>query len=93
MAGDFNATLDHFARFSVGGAHFGECRDAAALTGNAAVGTWPTDLPALLGTPIDHVLSTPNWRVSGARVLDAPGSDHRALLAQLSRRLSGGTHR
>ena len=56
-------------------------------TDNAAVGTWPTMLPALIGAPIDHVLATPNWRVSGMRVIashDGYGSDHRPILVQLS---------
>ena len=54
---------------------------------NAAVGTWPTSVPALLGTPIDHVLATPNWRFTGFRVLgdeDSAGSDHRPVIARLA---------
>ncbi len=86
MAGDFNATVDHFDGLGTGTAHLGACRDGAAVTRNAAVGTWPTSLPALLGTPIDHVLATPNWRFTGFRVLtdaDSAGSDHRPVLARL----------
>jgi endonuclease/exonuclease/phosphatase (EEP) superfamily protein YafD len=59
----------------------------AAATGNAAVGTWPTSVPALVGAPIDHVLATPNWTPTGFRVLageDAAGSDHRPVLARLA---------
>ena len=88
MAGDFNATLDHFAglpRFA--GADLGACFDAAQATDNAAVGTWPTRLPAILGAPIDHVLATSQWTVTGMRVvesLDGAGSDHRPVLVQLS---------
>jgi endonuclease/exonuclease/phosphatase (EEP) superfamily protein YafD len=51
------------------------------------VGTWPTNVPALVGAPIDHVLATPNWRATGFRVLageDAAGSDHRPVLARLA---------
>ena len=61
--------------------------DAASATDNAAVGTWPTALPALLGAPIDRVLATENWRVTGMRVIqshDSHGSDHRPVLAQLT---------
>ncbi|TBN57323.1 endonuclease/exonuclease/phosphatase family protein [Glaciihabitans arcticus] len=88
MAGDFNSTIDHFAGLGNGdGTVLGDCRDAAALTDNAAVGTWPTTLPALAGAPIDHIMQTANWRVSGMRVYesyDAYGSDHRPIIAQLS---------
>ncbi|GAA4736917.1 endonuclease/exonuclease/phosphatase family protein [Amnibacterium soli] len=97
MAGDFNATLDHFAGLGTpedqrssgpgrSGGQLRACRDGALATGNAAVGTWPTSMPGLIGTPIDHVLATPNWRFTGFRVLsdeDAAGSDHRPVLARL----------
>jgi len=87
MAGDFNSTLDHFGGLaSVEGATIGRCADAAAATDNAAVGTWPTSLPALLSSPIDHVMQTANWRVAGMRVIenhDGHGSDHRPILAEL----------
>lgn len=88
LAGDFNATLDHFAGLPrTAGADLGACRDAALATDNAAVGTWPTRLPALLGSPIDHVLASANWRMTGMRVIeseDASGSDHRPILVQLT---------
>jgi endonuclease/exonuclease/phosphatase (EEP) superfamily protein YafD len=88
MAGDFNATLDHFAgRATADGAALGGCRDAALAAGAAAVGTWPTWAPALLGTPIDHVLATEDWQVQSLRVIDTEdtsGSDHRPLVATLS---------
>lgn len=89
LAGDLNSTLDHYTGLNTasdasGG--LGGCRDGARLTGNAAVGTWPTALPALLGAPIDHVMATPNWEFVGFRVivsLDDAGSDHRPVVAQL----------
>lgn len=89
LAGDLNSTLDHYtgldaASNASGG--LGGCRDGARLTGNAAVGTWPVLLPTLLGAPIDHVMATPNWEFVGFRVvasLDAEGSDHRPVVAQL----------
>jgi endonuclease/exonuclease/phosphatase (EEP) superfamily protein YafD len=89
MAGDFNATVDHMSRLaSTEGASLGECADSAMVTNNAAVGTWPSTIPALLGTPIDHVLATDAWRMTGMRVVqnvDDAGSDHRPIVAQLSR--------
>ncbi|GAB3607157.1 hypothetical protein GCM10027413_25660 [Conyzicola nivalis] len=88
MAGDFNATLDHMSGLaSSATTTLGDCADAALATGNAAVGTWPTTAPALLGSPIDHAMATENWRVSGMRVVqdqDGAGSDHRPLVAQFA---------
>lgn len=88
LAGDFNSTLDHYGRLAAPGADFGECTDAASATGNAAVGTWPADVPPLLGTPIDHVMATPDWTATGMLVVetyDDAGSDHRPIVVQLSR--------
>jgi endonuclease/exonuclease/phosphatase (EEP) superfamily protein YafD len=99
MAGDFNATIDHFVGLGstmsaapAGGAAtaktLGNCTDAAVATKNAAVGTWPTALPALFGAPIDHVMATPDWTITGMRVIesaDKAGSDHRPIVAQLQR--------
>jgi len=90
IAGDFNSTLDHFSGLATSdGATLGDCVDAASVTDNAGVGTWPTALPALLGAPIDHVMATSNWKVTGMRVVenyDKYGSDHRPVLAQLTPR-------
>lgn len=90
MAGDFNATIDHMTGLGAEpGKALGECADAAMATGNAALGTWPTRLPAILGAPIDHVMATSDWTVSGMEViqsLDDNGSDHRPVVAQLTRR-------
>lgn len=86
IAGDFNATLDHMTSLAADGADLGYCRDAAATTGNGGVGTWPTDVPSLLSTPIDHVMHSAHWRATGSIVLtnlDGAGSDHRPLVVQL----------
>ncbi|QNO38271.1 endonuclease/exonuclease/phosphatase family protein [Protaetiibacter sp. SSC-01] len=85
VAGDLNSTLDHWSRF---GSDVGlaSCRDAARAVGAAALGTWPTRMPPVLGSPIDHVLATDAWEVVGFRVIDAEdgsGSDHRPVVAQL----------
>lgn len=83
LAGDFNATLDHMAPLGVDGGDVGRCRDAAVRTGTGATGTWPASYPELLGAPIDHVMASANWEPTGSLVLDASGSDHRALVVQL----------
>lgn len=90
MSGDFNSTLDHYRGLSSApDATIGNCFDAGGATGNAGVGTWPTALPELLGAPIDHVMATKNWRITGMRVIgseDHAGSDHRPMVVQLSPR-------
>ncbi len=86
LAGDFNATVDHMGRLGTDGGTLGRCVDSATRTGNGSVGTWPTDLPALAGAPIDHVLATPDWTPTGSVVLsslDDAGGDHRPLVVQL----------
>src|SRR5690554_822262 len=87
MAGDFNATLDHMTGLgSQPGFALGDCSDAAMGAGSAALGTWPTRLPVILGAPIDHVLATSDWSVTSAEViqsLDESGSDHRPIVATL----------
>lgn len=90
LAGDLNATADHFRvvdpTTGAAGLGFGDCLNAGLLTGNGAVGTWPTRLPPLLGAPIDHVFVTPDITVTGMRVItteDGSGSDHRPVVARL----------
>lgn len=79
LAGDFNATLDHavFRRLLATG-----YTDAAAATGQGLVPTWPARrLPPLVA--IDHVLTDSRAGAVAVRVFDVPGSDHRALFADL----------
>ncbi|MGO2051127.1 MAG: endonuclease/exonuclease/phosphatase family protein, partial [Microbacterium sp.] len=83
LAGDFNATLDHMAGLGTGGGDMGYCRDVAARTGTGTTGTWPAEYPELVGAPIDHIMASQNWNPTGSLILDAAGSDHRALVAQL----------
>jgi endonuclease/exonuclease/phosphatase (EEP) superfamily protein YafD len=90
MAGDFNSTLDHQSGLgATASSTLGKCRDAAKATANAGVGTWPSNVPELLATPIDHVMTTSDYGVSGFRVItteDDAGSDHRPIVAQLTPR-------
>lgn len=85
MAGDFNATLDHFIGLGTDGATLGLCQDAAKVQGGAAFGTWPSSLPGQLGIAIDHIMAGDDWTASYFRVvteLDHTGSDHRPLVAR-----------
>jgi endonuclease/exonuclease/phosphatase (EEP) superfamily protein YafD len=82
IVGDFNATLDHqpFKRLLDSG-----CVDAAARSGHAMTGTWPSSWPRLLAAPIDHVLLAGQRRtVTSFAVYDITGTDHRALLATVT---------
>lgn len=87
VAGDLNSTVDHWAGLAhADGAQIGGCADAALQAGSAGIGTWPTAIPALLGAPIDHILSGSAWTATGVRVItseDGSGSDHRPVVAQL----------
>jgi endonuclease/exonuclease/phosphatase (EEP) superfamily protein YafD len=86
LAGDLNSTLDHYTGLGSDGGELGRCHDAARATGDAAVGTWPTILPQLIGAPIDHIMATADWEIVGFRVIgahDGSGSDHRPVVAQL----------
>ncbi|WP_223166782.1 endonuclease/exonuclease/phosphatase family protein [Nonomuraea sp. SYSU D8015] len=79
LAGDFNATLDHavFRRLLDTG-----YTDAAAATGQGLVPTWPMRrLPPLVA--IDHVLTDSRAGAVSVQIHDVPGSDHRALFADL----------
>lgn len=79
VVGDVNATLDHAPlREALGGA-----RDVAADRGQGLASTWPTGWPRWFGVQIDHVFTSGGVHPAGARILDLPGSDHRALLAQV----------
>jgi endonuclease/exonuclease/phosphatase (EEP) superfamily protein YafD len=81
VAGDFNATVDH-AQFRALLDH--GYADAAEQSGSGYLPTYPNDrwYGPVIG--IDHVLAR-GLRAGSARTFDLPGSDHRALLAQLYR--------
>lgn len=86
VVGDLNSTAEHWADLP-GTAALGGCEDAGARAGGGALGTWPASIPPALGAPIDHVLFSGRWVVSGYLVVtdrDEAGSDHRPLVVQLS---------
>jgi endonuclease/exonuclease/phosphatase (EEP) superfamily protein YafD len=79
VVGDLNATFDHSElRSATGG-----CRSAAEGTGQGLVGTYPSALPRWCGIQIDHVLVPDGSVTTRFAVLDVPGTDHRAVLAQV----------
>ncbi|MEV7287755.1 endonuclease/exonuclease/phosphatase family protein [Streptomyces sp. NPDC093252] len=81
LAGDFNATQDHAAFRRVLDAGM---RDAARLTGHDRTPTWPARTAPPLGAQIDHVLVSRDFSARATRFLDPAGTDHRAVLAELT---------
>jgi hypothetical protein len=80
LAGDFNATLDHAALRAVLRRGY---LDAAWVTGRALAWTWR---PLRLRFPrlaVDHVLVDPRISVAAVEMVPVPGSDHRAVVADL----------
>jgi endonuclease/exonuclease/phosphatase (EEP) superfamily protein YafD len=80
LAGDFNATLDHaaFRRVLRSG-----WADAARATGQAWRSTWQPERAREPRLTLDHVLVDPRIGVRSFEVVRVPGSDHRALVAEL----------
>lgn len=83
VLGDFNASPWSHA-----------LRRVEALTGTRRIpgfrvtwhGAYPSPIgpiPAMMGHAIDHVLLSPGMTADGVQVVEIPGSDHRALRAQV----------
>ena len=81
VAGDFNATRDHAPLRNLGG-----CISAGQQAGIGGLATWPSSTgTTLLGATIDHVLVDGTvWEGKKGRVVTIPGTDHRAVVVQLS---------
>ncbi|OLZ63668.1 hypothetical protein AV521_38440 [Streptomyces sp. IMTB 2501] len=81
LAGDFNATQDHaaFRRILDTG-----LTDAARLAGHDRAASWPARTASVIGTQIDHVLLSADFTATGARFLRVSGSDHRALVVDVT---------
>jgi endonuclease/exonuclease/phosphatase (EEP) superfamily protein YafD len=80
IAGDFNATLDHAELRRVLDRGY---EDAADEMGHGLRATWPSNRRVPPPVTIDHVLADERCGVRDLRVIDVPGSDHRAVLADL----------
>ncbi|MEV0389855.1 endonuclease/exonuclease/phosphatase family protein [Nonomuraea sp. NPDC050643] len=81
IAGDFNASLDHAAMRGLLSRGY---KDAADQVGAGLIPTWPANkrVPPII--TIDHVLVDERIGVREVSVRDVPGTDHRAVLAQLT---------
>ncbi|MFI7499290.1 endonuclease/exonuclease/phosphatase family protein [Streptomyces sp. NPDC049687] len=81
LAGDFNASQDHavFRRVLDTG-----LRDAARLAGESREPSWPSRTTPVFGAQIDHVLVSKEFSASRARFLHLDGTDHRALVVDLT---------
>ncbi|GII57041.1 endonuclease [Planotetraspora thailandica] len=80
LAGDFNASLDHSPLRSVLAEGYADAGDASG-TGLSA--TWPSNwrIPPVI--TIDHVLFDERASAVTTRTYTVPGTDHRALFAEL----------
>jgi endonuclease/exonuclease/phosphatase (EEP) superfamily protein YafD len=81
LAGDFNASLDHAAMRGLLARGY---KDAADQVGAGLIPTWPANkrVPPII--TIDHVLVDERVGVREVSVHDVPGTDHRAVLAELT---------
>lgn len=82
LAGDFNATLDQAELRDVLDRGY---RDAGEVTGKGLEPTWPTMGHRFMppAVTIDHVLADRRLGIADYGVDDLPGSDHRAIHAEL----------
>ncbi|MFF0306590.1 endonuclease/exonuclease/phosphatase family protein [Streptosporangium sp. NPDC004379] len=81
LAGDFNASLDHAALRGLLARGYA---DAADRVGAGLVPTWPANrrgVPPII--TIDHVMVDERVGVNAVSVHTVPGSDHRAVFADL----------
>ena len=62
-------------------------RESPLRASRGLEGTWPSALPWPLRLPIDHVLVNDELAIAERRVVDVPGSDHKAVVVEL--RLQG----
>jgi endonuclease/exonuclease/phosphatase (EEP) superfamily protein YafD len=80
LAGDFNATLDHAELRRILDTGY---QDAAAQVGAGLHGTWPRGRAFPPPVTIDHVLVDERLGVRAVSIHTIPGTDHRAVLAEL----------
>ncbi|UFR03604.1 endonuclease/exonuclease/phosphatase family protein [Streptomyces sp. Go40/10] len=81
LAGDFNASQDHAAFRHILDTGL---TDAARLAGHDRTPSWPSRTASVIGAQIDHVLVSGDFTATGAHFLRVAGSDHRALIVDLT---------
>lgn len=81
LAGDFNATLDVSQFRDVVDRGY---RDAGAVAGKGLEPTFPAEGHLIPPVTIDHVLADRRLGIVSYSVEDIPGSDHRAVEAELA---------
>ncbi|WP_435611406.1 endonuclease/exonuclease/phosphatase family protein [Streptomyces sp. bgisy159] len=81
LAGDFNASQDHAAFRHILDTGL---RDAARLVGKDRAPSWPARTTPAFGAQIDHVLVSADFSARTARFLTLTGTDHRALLVDIT---------
>jgi endonuclease/exonuclease/phosphatase (EEP) superfamily protein YafD len=81
LAGDFNATLDQSQLRDLLDRGY---RDAGAVAGEGLEPTFPSGGHMIPPVTIDHVLAEPSFGVVDYAVVGLPGSDHRAVEAELA---------
>jgi len=80
LAGDFNATLDHDNLRDLIDTGY---RDAGEVIGDGLVPTWPSTIQFPPPVTIDHVLAEKGISFSEYEVVKLPGSDHKAVFAEI----------
>ncbi|MCO4237205.1 endonuclease/exonuclease/phosphatase family protein [Pseudarthrobacter sp. MDT3-28] len=85
LAGDFNATYDHWEfRAMLEGAGGGrKLVDVATALGSRLIPTWPMRDYSLPGVALDHLVTSPDILSSGYSVHPVRGTDHAAVIATL----------
>ena len=80
LVGDFNSTLDQVELRDVLARGY---RDAAEVTGHSLEPTWPSNAPLPPLIAIDHVLADRRLGIADYGTEYLPGTDHRAIYANL----------
>ncbi len=90
IVGDFNATLDHPPMRALAANGW---RSVSELANEGWEPTWPDNrVVSVLGLPlpllvqIDHVLVGPRLAALASSTVEIPGSDHRAVVAEVARK-------
>lgn len=80
LAGDFNATLDHRTLRDLIDTGY---RDAAEVTGDGLITTWPSRIDWKPPVTLDHVLAEKGISIGQYDVEKVDGTDHRAVVVEL----------